>query len=311
MRVQLGGEVSVAREGEQFQPIGRVAAMEWQRGGPMTVDVEQSRPIVGWDPASPQQPYFSVMIRGLAYDVARRRYRPGKLDETHEDFMTLQAQRRYPKRVDLARERRRLAELNRRDRRRRRTGRPPIGLQGPVEVRTRYRRVQIMPPLVEGHLQLIADQMAGVTVRMNAAVRELGRSFAAMSQAFAAANAFTRSALEEVATRSMPHRYATGGVVYERRDPDDDRVPVRISPGEVRVTPEMARRYGPILRAINGGETILRPIGPDLTHYDRWLGEGALDCDETSSVHSTDSSGTGAVWSDLMARIDGLVDGKE
>ncbi len=46
----------------------------------------------------------------------------------------------------------------------------------------------------------------------------------------------------------------------------------------------------------------------DVTHYDRRLGEGALERDETSSVHSSDSSGTGVVWSDLMATIDDLIE---
>lgn len=421
IRIQSGGEVFVAREGERLQPIGRVVSVEWNLNRPNVIDVEQTRPIIGYDPAAPEQPYMTAIVRGLAHGVARRRRRPGKLNETHEDFLTLQTHRRYPKRIDLARERHRLAELNRRDRRRRRTGRAAIGLQGPVEVRTRLPRVQIAPPEIDGHLRLIADQWATLQVRMNAAVRDIGRSFAAMSQAFA--NAFNRSTLEGMQRRinetvraaaagSIPHRFmagttpewtvrdesahwlqhacaeltesgracrqqmlagpyittdellreleyaesrradreryynerirggqiarqtrlATGGFVSPPCASDDDSIPAFLSPGEVYSSPEAIRRYGPLLQQINsrsartefdqiqdGLEELigwrpavahvfaLTPPDPEITHHDRYLGEGALERDETSSVHSTDSSGTGGSWADFLARLDDAI----
>jgi hypothetical protein len=133
-------------------------------------------------------------------------------------------------------------------------------------------------------------------------------------------------------------RYASGGVVSPPRAPDDDTIPVRISPGEIWCTPDMARRAAPgLLQHLNaptrtdptrveldaiqdGLEELigwrpavahvfaLAPADPEITHHDRYLGEGALEPDETSSTHSTDSSGTGAVWSDLMTRIDNLIE---
>jgi hypothetical protein len=359
IRTQLGGEVFVAREGEPLQSIGRVVGVEWNLNRPAVVDVEQTRPLLGYDPAEPQQPYLSAMVRSRAYGVPRRRYRPGKLSETRVNFLTLQSRKRYPKRIDLARERRRLAELNRRDRRRRRTGRPRIGLQGPVEVQTRYPRVQIAPPLIEGHLQLIVDQMAGLTVRMNVAVAEAARAFTATALAFADSHAFRRSLLDDLMhyrrrvmlgageqphpaadwldvdavwrevtesdQRAEHHRsrlaehveragpFASGGMISPPRAPDDDTIPVRISPGEAWVTPDMARRWAPaLLQMLNGpGTTLVHLFGRDVTHRDRFLGDGGLDRDETSGRHSLDSSGKGAVWSDLMARIDDLVDEKE
>jgi hypothetical protein len=118
--------------------------------------------------------------------------------------------------------------------------------------------------------------------------------------------------------RSVYRQFASGGLIGPPRAADDDSIPVRISPGEVWAGPEAVRRYGPLLQALNRpgsplGPGRIRVVPPtrDVTHYDRYLGEGALERDETSSIHSTDSSGTGAVWSDLMARIDDLVDGEE
>ena len=174
--------------------------------------------------------------------------------------------------------------------------------------------------------------LAGPYITMDELRRQLEEvDYLAEERAEHYRRAFER--IRDRATVNWPRRYATGGVIHERRDPDDDSIPVRISPGEVWCTPEMARRVAPgLLRQINassatdeleqiqdGLEDLIGwrpgiahvfafPRPDDVTHHDRYLGEGALERDETSSVHSTDSSGTGAVWSDLMSRIDDLIE---
>jgi hypothetical protein len=137
----------------------------------------------------------------------------------------------------------------------------------------------------------------------------------------------------------------SGGFISPSRALDNDTIPVRLGVGEVRVSRDALDRYGvEFFQRLNGvhdltevrdeaaGPDVVhvypmsatgRRVGPcpcshcrstsavrlrDITHHDRWLGEGNLDRDETSSVHSTDSSGTGAVWSDLMTRIDNLIE---
>lgn len=118
-----------------------------------------------------------------------------------------------------------------------------------------------------------------------------------------------RRVVYEVDGLLTPMQFATGGVIHERRDPDDDSIPVQISPGEVWAPPLAARHHEQLLRALNRSNTLR--VDRDVTHHDRLLGQGALDRDETSGRHSLDSSGSGAVWSDLMARIDDLVDGED
>jgi hypothetical protein len=122
------------------------------------------------------------------------------------------------------------------------------------------------------------------------------------------------------------HRRATELRRRDRRRKRTGREPIQ---------PAAIRRYGPLLQQINsrsarrefdqiqdGLEELigwrpavthvfaLTPPDPEITHHDRYLGEGALDRDETSSVHSTDSSGTGGSWADFLARLDDVIGGE-
>jgi hypothetical protein len=262
--------------------------------------------------------------RNALVSIGRASFRPpGKLDE-------------YPTRVEHARAHRLHAERRRRDRRRARSGR------GPIRLATSPRRRSMLPLAMR-------QQVAGFVASRDRALRRLQDSINAMVVPLNEAMAALGYAFDQAGhLASWPARFATGGVIHEHRDPDDDTILAFISPGEAYVPPAALERYGPgLFQRLNGpgptyvypladddahsvGEqnecdfrAVARTLGPplgelpdaatwrgDVMHRDRYLGEGNFDRDETSSVHSTDSSGTGAVWTDLMDRIDDLIDGE-
>jgi hypothetical protein len=311
--------------------------------------------------------------------------RPGKLGE-------------YPSRVAHARAHRLRSEIRRRDRRRARTGRPPIrpatypilpshmwlramdqaadlAAAATATIRAFERAVVPMREAMQEFAESLRyaiphrfmagtapegtlfDDVAAYRRRVEGELTESGRARReqALAGPYITADELRRQMAEaeqqeaeradryrrelarlrardgdaeaalEMVRRHGPRPFASGGVIHERREPDDDIVPVRIA-GFIPVERWMLDDFGNPVGEQNERDfrAVARTLGPplgdlpdaatwrgDVMHHDRYLGEGNLDRDETSSVHSTDSSGTGAVWTDLMTRIDDLVDGED
>ncbi len=309
------GELFLAPEGHEFQSVGVVDEAMWTydntpalpgnyREATVEVvirpNVEDLQALLTrqFHLADWQQRLFGVRIEHRGVQAPRNRRRPVALRDADANFLPLQDTPRYPKRVDQARERRRYTELQRRDRRRRREGRPPIGPEGPVIRQFQFQQMQLQP--LEGALRMVSGafrNLEDAVTRHHEAVRQFAAGAAQPAPSF-------QDTVERV------REWAQGGYIRPPGSLPGDAVPVRVSPGAAYVPADAVRRLGPDLFARIGGITPGRVfgIGRDITHRDRLLGEGALQRDETSSVHSLDSSGGGAVWSDLISRIDELVD---
>ena len=232
------------------------------------------------------QPVLQALVVGGRRQVARLRQRPGglgqlvRVDEpgwyrqqypddaaAEPSGTSFWFERRYRQRVEQARDRRRFAELNRRDRRRRRKGRVPIGPEVAVVQELRIPRVRL--ERVNSIVRMVSEAADGAQAslsQLGAGLRRVGEDIARMQE-------------------PLLQRFADLG---------------QYAPLPVLTAADLVGCGCVYCRAS-------RSRGPDVTHYDRRLGDGALRRDETSGPHSSDSSGGGAVWSDLMARIDDLV----
>ena len=186
---------------------------------------------IGYDPAGGPDGIVVVEVRprmhglnaalrnALARLDGQTNRPPGPLDE-------------YPSRAAHARAHRLRSEVRRRDRRRARTGRPPIRLRG----RTRPRMLEITNALAPA---------SPAFARVGQAVRRLAEEF---EPALAAMQQRINEAVQALAAVSMPHRF-TAGASPEWTAYDDvaawrQRVDVELTEsGRARREAELAEHY--------------------------------------------------------------------
>lgn len=242
--------------------------------------------------------YLDVEVRGRLAPTLGVRASTGKLRELaiervpaarstvgQVDFLV---DRLYRNRAEHTRARARRAELQRRDRRRARAGRAPLGPYAATEVRVYLprARIEVRPTLSE----VVTATIRAATASMDAAGAGLAEVVAAMSR-------FRFPNPAAAVLMHPPTQQASEFAAALARRPECDC----LSCSTLR---DATRRAGldDELRSVPLTTEQIRTFDPPETHYDRVIE------DEVTGAVRLDSSGAGGSWADFLARIDNLID---